>query len=58
MFNIVTVQKPADQALRQDGLSLLLPADFSASLMLEAPQWQQGWNALAASWDRLPPDAH
>ena len=58
MFNIVTVQKPADQALRQDGLSLLLPADFSASLMLASPQWQQGWNALNASWNRLPPDAH
>ena len=58
MFNIATVQKPADQALRQDGLSLLMPADLTASLKLDAPPWQQGWNALAASWDRLPPDAH
>ena len=58
MFNIATVQKPADQALRQDGLSLLAPADLTASLKLDAPQWQQGWNDLTASWDRLPPDAH
>ncbi|MEP6587883.1 MAG: 2OG-Fe dioxygenase family protein [Polaromonas sp.] len=58
MFNIVTVQKPADQALRQDGLSLLLPADFIASLKLSTPQWMQGWNVLTDSWNRLPPDAH
>ena len=58
MFNIVTVQKPADQALRQDGLSLLLPAGFTTSLQLPTPQWTQGWNGLTGSWDRLPPDAH
>ncbi|MFZ3140583.1 2OG-Fe dioxygenase family protein [Polaromonas sp.] len=58
MFNMVTVQKPADQALRQDGLSLLLPAGFTTSLQLANPQWTQGWNSLADSWNRLPPDAH
>ena len=58
MFNIVTVQKPADQALRQDGLSLLLPADITASLGLSSPDWILGWNALTDSWNRLPPDAH
>lgn len=58
MFTIATPQKPADQALRQDGLSLLLPAGFTASLKLDAPQWQQGWNDLTDSWSRLPPDAH
>ena len=58
MFNIITVQKPPVQALRQDGLSLLLPADFTSSLQLQIPQWENGWNKLCASWDRLPPDAH
>ena len=58
MFNIATVQKPADQALRQDGLSLLLPADLTTSLALPAPQWTQDWNALTESWNRLAPDAH
>ncbi|CAM3638339.1 2OG-Fe dioxygenase family protein [Polaromonas hydrogenivorans] len=58
MFNIVTVQKPADQALRQDGLSLLLPAGFTTSLKLQTPQWTQDWDGLADSWNRLPPDAH
>lgn len=58
MFNIATVQKPAAQALRQDGLSLLLPADFTSSLQLPTPQWTQGWSELTGSWDRLPPDAH
>lgn len=58
MFNIVTVQKPADQALRQDGLSLLLPADFATSLQLPEAQWTQEWAALIDSWSRLPPDAH
>jgi len=58
MFNIVTVQKPADQALRQDGLSLLLPADFAASLGLDAAAWTPRWQALAPSWDQLPPDTH
>ena len=58
MFNIVTVQKPPVQALRQDGLSLLLPADFTTSLQLASPQWANGWNELSVSWNRLPPDAH
>jgi len=58
MFNIVTVQKPPVQALRQDGLSLLRPADFMRDLQLPLPRWANEWNVLAASWDRLPPDAH
>ena len=58
MFNIATAQKPAAQALRQDGLSLLLPADLTTSLQLPNPQWTQGWNPLTDSWNRLPPDAH
>ena len=58
MFNIATVQKPADQALRQDGLSLLLPGDFTTSLQLPVPRWTQEWHALTESWNRLPPDAH
>ena len=58
MFNIVTAQKPAAQALRQDGLSLLLPARFNPSLGLLSPQWTPSWNELTDSWSRLPPDAH
>ena len=58
MFNIATVQKPADQSLRQDGLSLLMPAEFTRSLQLPVPDWMQQWQALAESWNRLPPDAH
>lgn len=58
MLNIATVQKPVDQALRHDGLSLLLPADFTASLQLPTPGWTQDWNALTESWNRLPPDTH
>ena len=58
MFNIATVKKPAAQALRQDGLSLLMPADFTTSLQLQSPQWLQRWHDLTGSWDRLPPDAH
>ncbi|MGH8858524.1 MAG: 2OG-Fe dioxygenase family protein [Polaromonas sp.] len=58
MFNIATAQKPADQALRQDGLSLLLPADLMATLQLPTPEWTAGWNQLTDSWNRLPPDAH
>ena len=58
MFNIATVQKPAAQALSQDGLSLLLPADLRTTLHLTTPAWLEGWQALTASWMRLPPDAH
>ena len=58
MFNIVTVQKTPFQALRQDGLSLLLPADFTTCLQLPAPQWRQDWSELSGAWNRLPPDAH
>lgn len=58
MFNIASIQKPAAQALRQDGLSLLLPADLTSELQLPTPQWPQEWNQLTDSWDRLPPDAH
>lgn len=55
MLNIPTAPKPAVQALSQDGLRLLSPADLAATL---APQWQAGWSALSSAWDRLPPDAH
>lgn len=58
MFNIVTAHKPAAQALLQDGLSLLQPPELMAALELDTPSWTQQWNALAASWNRLPPDAH
>ena len=58
MFNIVTAQKPTDQALRQDGMSLLMPAGFTASLGLPSSQWMPSWNELTDSWSRLPPDAH
>ncbi|WP_332778057.1 2OG-Fe dioxygenase family protein [Polaromonas sp.] len=58
MFNIATVQKPAPQALRQDGLSLLLPDDFAPALALRQPAWATEWRSLAESWNRLPPDAH
>jgi hypothetical protein len=55
MFTISTAQKPAAQALSQDGLRLLSPADLCATL---PPGWAQSWPELAASWARLPPDAH
>lgn len=55
MFTISTAQKPAAQALSQDGLRLLSPADLCAAL---PPGWAQSWPELAASWARLPPDAH
>ena len=58
MFNIATVQKPPGQALLQDGLSLLLPADLPASLHLSTTGWPQAWDALTVSWNDLPPDAH
>ena len=58
MFNIATTPKPAAQALLQDGLSLLQPDDFKATLGLPAADWQSQWPSLASSWDRLPPDTH
>jgi hypothetical protein len=58
MFNIATPPKPAAQALLQDGLSLLQPDDFQATLDLPAADWQSQWPDLAKSWDRLPPDTH
>ena len=58
MFNIATVPKPAAQALSQDGLSLLTASELTDSLQLSSPDWIQGWNTLADSWSRLPPDAH
>ena len=58
MFNIATIPKPAAQALLQDGLSLLQPDDFQATLGLPAADWQSQWPDLAKSWDRLPPDTH
>jgi hypothetical protein len=58
MFNIATVPKSARQALSQDGLSLLNPAELTATLELDASTWTPAWNALTDSWDRLPPDAH
>lgn len=57
MFNIVTVQKPAAQALSQDGLSLLSPVDLIAALKLTA-DWPHAWGELASAWHHLPPDAH
>ena len=58
MFNIATTPKPAAQALLQDGLSLLQPSEFKATLGLPAADWQSQWPSLASSWDRLPPDTH
>ena len=58
MFTIATAQKPAAQALSQDGLSLLLPADLLATLHLTDAAWIKGWQSLTASWNELPPDAH
>ena len=55
MLNIPTAPKPAVQALSQDGLRLLSPADLLAVL---PPGWAQGWAALAPSWGNLPPDTH
>ena len=58
MFNIATVQKPAAQALLQDGLSLLSPEELPGALQLAVPGWPEGWQTLTDSWNRLPPDAH
>lgn len=57
MFNIVTVQKPAAQALSQDGLSLLTPSDLNVALKLPT-NWAHDWSGLAETWHKLPPDAH
>ena len=57
MFNIITTQKPAAQALSQDGLSLLSPTDLTVTLKLPA-DWAQRWAELAQTWNNLPPDAH
>ena len=58
MFNIATAPKPAAQALLQDGLSLLQPAELKATLGLPVADWQSQWPAMANSWNRLPPDTH
>ena len=57
MFNIVASHKPAAQALSQDGLSLLSPADLNATLDLPA-DWTQHWRTLSQAWHNLPQDAH
>jgi len=58
MFTIPSVQKPAAQGLRQDGLSLLQPSELLATLGLPAADWEHRWPQLAESWNRLPPDMH
>lgn len=58
MFNVPAPLKTADQALRQDGLSLLFPTNFTESLHLPDGSWRESWKGLVDSWDRLPPDAH
>ena len=57
MFNIATVKKPAAQALSQDGLSLLSPAELAETLKLPN-EWTAQWGNLASAWHNLPPDAH
>ena len=57
MFNTAINLKPAAQALSQDGLSLLSPADLVHTLSLP-DGWAQRWKNLAESWHNLPPDAH
>lgn len=57
MFNIAIVQKPAAQALSQDGLSLLTPTELTAALQLPEG-WTQHWDKLTSAWHDLPPDAH
>jgi hypothetical protein len=58
MFTIPSVQKPAAQGLRQDGLSLLQPAELQTTLAMPLTEWEQHWPTLADSWNRLPPDLH
>ena len=57
MFNIATAQKPAAQALSQDGLSLQPPTDLATTLKLPT-DWAKRWGELAQAWHHLPPDAH
>jgi hypothetical protein len=57
MFHVATANKPAAQALEQDGLSLQQPPELVATLNLPA-DWAPAWNALGDRWNRLPPDAH
>ena len=58
MFTVATAPKPAAQALLQDGLSLLQPHELLVTLQFDQPDWRADWTRLAASWDRLAPDAH
>lgn len=55
MLTIPTAPKPAEQALSQDGLRLLSPADLAGAL---PDGWAKDWEALTPFWDDLPPDAH
>jgi hypothetical protein len=57
MFNIVAPQKPAAQALSQDGLSLLSPSDLTSTLRLPT-DWARQWSELTGAWHNLPPDTH
>ena len=45
------------QAIQAQGLALLGPADLARHLEL-SQSWAADWQTLAASWDRLPPDAY
>jgi hypothetical protein len=58
MFTIATPPKPAAQSLYQDGLSLLQSHELTTTLQLDQPDWTADWSRLAASWNRLEPDAH
>lgn len=53
----LTPPGPLSQALDEQGLALLGPAELAKNLGLTAA-WRSDWQALAPSWDRLPPDAH
>ena len=58
MFTVPSIQKPAAQGLRQDGLSLLTPSTLRETLGLSATDWKTKWPILAESWTRLPTDIH